>query len=70
MSGAIGQVVWVGIREGSNNEITIDSNAGVVSMRALSVFTLAPSPDNVVKILQSQRIQKKGPKYEAYKVIH
>ena len=70
MSGAAGQAVRAGIREGSGSGINVNSSAGASSTRALTVPTLAPSPDDVVKLLQGQRIRKKGEKYAAFKTIH
>ena len=68
MSNASGQAVRAGIREGSGSGIVAGSSASS-SSRNPTIPTLVPEKNDVVKLLQSQKIEKKPAKYNAFKGI-
>ena len=64
MSGTSGQATRAGIREASGTGSTAPP-----SHSGSSIPTLVPLPLDVVKLLQSQRVARKGPKYNIFKAI-
>ena len=67
MSSDSGQAVRAGIRKGSGNGRA--AGPALLTTNHPTIPSLAPQNNDVIKLLQSQKITKKDDKYDAFKAV-